>query len=228
VIGGLIRLAMLGAAAAVGIDRLLAARRGDEPPEPISTFVVIEAPIARVWAELTDIEGQPRWMTEMDGVRVLSDGPVGVGTRAEADIRILGVPITDPVIITAFDAPRRFAVRHEGAFTGEGVIELEPGADGTSTIVTWNETLVAPVLPELAALLGRPILEAIFQADLHRLRELIEEPPTDSGDGPRALGPGATSARPPADELASEAMEAEGGPPTPDEAAEAGLPSRPA
>jgi uncharacterized protein YndB with AHSA1/START domain len=238
-IGGLIRLGTLGAAAVVGVDRLLAARRGDEPPEPISTFVVIDAPIERVWAELVDIEGQPRWMHDMKDVRILSDGPIGVGTRAEADIRVLGIPITDPITITAFEPPHRFAIRHEGTFTGEGVIELEPGADGSSTILTWDETLIPPVLPELGAVVERALLGPIFQADLHRLRELIEAGTGGpaAGTGGPAVGTGGTAAGTGspaagsyptfgprhADELASEAMEAEGGPPTPEEAAEAGL-----
>ena len=69
---------------------------------------------------------------------------------------------------------RRFAIRHEGTFTGGGVITLEPGADGTTTIVRWDETLVAPVLPHLGAVVAAPVFGAIFQADLVRLRDLVE------------------------------------------------------
>jgi uncharacterized protein YndB with AHSA1/START domain len=208
------RLLVLGIGAvlgAVGLDRFLAARRGERSPEPIRSFAVIEAPADRVWAVVADVEAQPRWMTDMKAVRLLTPGPVGVGTRAEADVRIAGIGVTDPVTITEFDPPRRFAIRHEGAFKGTGVIELTPGADGRSTIVTWDETLVAPLLPELGGLVGRPLLGSVFQADLHRLRELIE--------GDERIGGG-----PAADAAASLAMEAEGGPPTPAEAAEARLP----
>ena len=104
-----------------------------------------------VWRELADIEGQPRWMHDMKAVRVLTRGPVGVGTRAEADVRIFGMAVVDPIAITAFEPPRRFAIRHEGRFSGEGVIELEPGADGSTTIVRWDETIVPPYLPHLSA-----------------------------------------------------------------------------
>ena len=31
-------------------------------------MIVIDAPIERVWAELADIEGQPRWMHDMKSV----------------------------------------------------------------------------------------------------------------------------------------------------------------
>ena len=76
--------------------------------------------------------------------------------------------------MTAFEPPTRFAIRHEGLFTGGGLITLEPGADGTTTIVRWDETLVPPLLPELGALLQAPVLRPIFQADLHRLKRLVE------------------------------------------------------
>jgi hypothetical protein len=105
---------------------------------------------------------------------------VGVGTRGEATVRILGIGVSDPVEITEFERPTRFAIRHEGLFTGGGVITLDAGADGTTTIVRWTETLVPPLLPEIGALVQAPVLQAIFQDDLHRFKRLVE---TGSADG---------------------------------------------
>ena len=173
-IRGLLRLGILGLTGAALADRFLARRADGLPPAPISSIVVIDAPIERVWEELADIEGQPRWMREMKSVRLFTPPPVGVGTRGEATVRILGIAVTDPVTITEFEPPRRFAIRHEGLFTGHGLITLEPGADATTTIVRWDETLVPPAFPWLGAAIGRPILAAIFQDDLHNLRDLIQ------------------------------------------------------
>ena len=170
------RLAVVGTSAlglAAAADRWLASRRG-EVPEPIRSLIVIDAPIDRVWEVVSNIEEQPRWMHEMKAVRMLTPPPVGVGSRGEADVRVLGIGVTDPVTITEWDPPRRFAVRHEGVFTGGGVISLEAGADGTTTIVRWEETLIPPLLPRLGDLAQRPVLGAIFQADLQRLRRLVE------------------------------------------------------
>lgn len=172
------RLLALGGAAAGAAtvaDRWLAGRGGrNGTPEPIESLVVIDAPIHRVWEVVSDIESQPRWMHEMKAVRMLTPPPVGVGSRGEADVRVIGIGVTDPVTITEWDPPRRFAVRHEGVFTGGGVITLESGADGTTTIVRWSETLIPPGLPNLGARVQRPVLGAIFQADLQRLRRLVE------------------------------------------------------
>ncbi len=137
-------------------------------------LVVVDAPIEQAWRVLADIPLQPAWMHEMKEVRITTSGPTGVGTRGEATVRIFGISVTDPVEVTSFDAPTRFAIRHEGLFTGGGVITLEPGADGTTTIVRWAETLVPPLLPELGAILQAPVLREIFQADLQRFARLAE------------------------------------------------------
>jgi uncharacterized membrane protein len=174
VIRGLLRVAIAGLGAGWIVDRVLASRSAGRAPRPIRSMIVIDAPIERVWEVLADVEGQPRWMTDMKAVRVLTPGPVGVGTGAEAEIRIFGIEVLDPITITNFEPPRRFAIRHEGRFSGEGRIELEAGVDGSTTIVRWDETIVPPYLPHLGALLLTPILGSVFQADLERLRELVE------------------------------------------------------
>jgi uncharacterized protein YndB with AHSA1/START domain len=184
VIRWVLRLSLVGFAVGWVLDTWLRTRvDGDEIP-PIDSLVVIDAPIERVWATLADIEGQPRWMADMKDVRLTTTGPIGVGTRGEATVRILGLAVTDPITVTEFDPPTRFAVRHEGAYTGSGVFELEAGADGSTTIVRWTETLAAPILPHLAARVGFPVLSTVFQTDLERLRSQIEsgpEPGTPSG-----------------------------------------------
>jgi uncharacterized protein YndB with AHSA1/START domain len=159
---------------ALVIDRLIAARHGSRPPRPLRMLEVIDAPIDRTWAVVADIPLQPAWMREMKEVRLLTPGSARVGTRGEATVRIFGIAVTDPVEVIELEPPTRFAIRHEGLFTGGGVITLEPGADGTTTIVRWDETLIPPVLPALGALVMAPVLRGIFQADLRRLRQLVE------------------------------------------------------
>jgi hypothetical protein len=176
----LLVLALVGAPIAIALDRRLAKRRGTRPPAAIRTLVVVDAPIADTWAVLADIPLQPEWMREMKSVTVTTPGATGVGTRGEATVRIFGISVTDPVEVTVFEPPHRFEIRHEGLFTGGGVITLEEGADGTTTVVRWDETLVPPLLPELGALIGAPILRSIFQGDLDRFKRLVE---TGSADG---------------------------------------------
>ena len=176
----LLRFAIVGAVVGWIVDRYLASRANGCPPPPILATLVVRAPIERVWDVLTDIEGQPRWMDDMKAVRILTPPPTGVGTKAEGDIRIFGIGVLDPITITAFDRPSRFAVRHEGTFTGDGVIQLESSADGPggpATTARWTETIVPPLFPHLGALVMAPLLRSIFQRDLENLRDLIETGP---------------------------------------------------
>lgn len=172
----LLALAATGLPAALVADRVLAARRGPRPLAPLRMLEVIDAPIERTWEVLSDIPLQPLWMTEMKSVRMESPGPATAGMRGEATVRILGIPVTDPVTVTVVEPPVRFGVRHEGLFAGSGELRLEAGADGTTTIVRWEETLVPPFLPDLAAAVMRPVLWTVFQADLRRLKALVEAP----------------------------------------------------
>lgn len=162
------------------LDRWLASRRGAGTSEPLRMLVVVDAPPEETWAVVSDIPLQPEWMHEMKEVRLTTPGPVHAGTRGEATVRIAGISVTDPVEVTAFEAPTRFAIRHEGLFTGGGLITLEPGAGGTTTIVRWEETLVPPLVPALGALVLAPVLRSIFQADLHRLKRLVETGSADA------------------------------------------------
>lgn len=171
---GLVLLSPFAVSGAWLADRWLGDRRAGAPPEPIRTFVVVDAPIEATWSVLADVERQPEWMHDLKAVRLLTEGPARVGTRAIGTVRILGITVEDPVEIVEFEPPHRFAIRHEGLFTGGGILTLEPGADGTTTIVRWEELLLAPLLPHLAAVLQYPVFREVFQADLHRLAGLVE------------------------------------------------------
>ena len=151
------------------------ARDGRGPDPVVRSTAEIEAPIDRVWEVLADIERQPTWMHEMKSVAVETPQPTGVGTRGAATVRILGFSVTDPVEVEVHEPPRRFGIRHDGRFTGAGLLTLTPRPGGRSTIVHWEERLVAPILPHLGAAILKPILSRIFQADLERLRAIVEE-----------------------------------------------------
>jgi uncharacterized membrane protein len=156
------------------VDRWLATNGDSEGPAPLEMLAVVDAPIDATWAVVSDIPRQVEWMREMKSVSVDTPGPVRVGTTAQATVRILGIAVTDPVEIVELEPPSRYAIRHLGLFSGGGVITLEAGADDTTTIVRWQERLAPPVLPALGAVVQAPILRSIFQADLARLKRLVE------------------------------------------------------
>ena len=176
----LVRLAATVGIAGWLIDRWLRDRGAGTAPEPISTRVEVRAPIERVWEILADIERQPEWMHDLRDVRLTTPPPIGVATRGIGRVQAMGIAVEDPVEVTAFDAPHHFAIRHDGLVSGGGDIRLEERADGT-TVVTWDETLIAPVLPHLGALVIALVFRPIFRADLERLARLAEAGPAQFG-----------------------------------------------
>jgi uncharacterized membrane protein len=175
------RLAVLGGLAAVVADRWLAGRATTS--EPIVAEIDIDAPVQHVWDVATDIPGQPRWMRDLVSVRLVDDGPVRVGTRATGTVRILGIQVEDPITVSAFDPPDRYAISHDGPFAGAGEITFGSAAGG-GTHIRWVETLIAPVLPHLAAVVQGPVFRIVFQADLERLKRLIETGSTEGDEPP--------------------------------------------
>lgn len=172
-----VRLVLLGVIVlvkAIAWDRIIGLWRSGESPAPMRMMEVIDAPIERVWEVVVDIPLQVEWMREMKSVTVIPPGPARVGTRGEATVRILGISVRDTVEVTVVDPPHAYAIRHDGLFQGGGVITLEAGADGTTTVVRWAETLVPPCLPNLLGILQAPVLQRIFQDDLRRLKALVE------------------------------------------------------
>lgn len=170
----LLVLGALAAPAALLADRVASVARGGRDPEPLRMLVVVDAPIDVVWAAVADVAFQVEWMTEMQELVLDPPGRAHVGQRGVATVRILGIAATDLVEVTEVEPPTRYAIRHLGLFKGSGVITLESGADGTTTIVRWAETLIPPVLPQLGALVSASILRSTFQADLERLKQLVE------------------------------------------------------
>jgi hypothetical protein len=185
----LVAVGLVGVGGTFVIDRWIGSliARGEAIDPLMKMAITIDAPIDEVWDVVSDIERQPLWMEEMKSVRLTTPGPVGVGTRGEADVRIFLVGIVDPIEIDVYDPPTRFGIRHVGTYTGGGRITLEP-IDARRTLVRWDERLVPPIFPHLGQLLQKPIMGAIFQADLERLREIVESEHAEALGGTGADG----------------------------------------
>jgi hypothetical protein len=156
----LVAVGLVGVGGTFVIDRWIGSliARGEAIDPLMKMAITIDAPIDEVWDVVSDIERQPLWMEEMKSVRLRSPGLVGVVDAVEVDV---------------YDPPTRFGIRHVGTFRGEGRITLE-AIDARRTLVRWDERLVPPIFPHLGQLLQKPIMGAIFQADLERLREIVE------------------------------------------------------
>jgi len=145
----------------------------------INLTIEIAAPRSAVWAYASDIARQPEWMHEMKRVEMLTPPPVQPGSRGRATVRIFGISTTDDVVITQFDPPSTFAIRHEGKFVGEGLLRFT-AIDESRTRIDWMEYLRPPLFANIGGFVQRPILGSIFRSDLRHLKRIIEEGSTES------------------------------------------------
>ncbi len=131
----------------------------------------------RVWAVLADWERQAAWMPDVAGIRVL--GPERkLGARLACRTKVLGVPlVTDLVVVTGWDPPRRLAIEHHGFVRGFGEWRLSAaGGDPSGTRLTWVEELTMPpgALGELAMRAYGPVQRAMLRRSIRNLRRLVE------------------------------------------------------
>jgi uncharacterized membrane protein len=169
-------LAVIGAFGALVIEWILgrAVRSGSLAPPRMHMEILINAPLPHVWEYASDVQRQPEWMHEMKRVEMITPGPIKAGARGRATVRIFGISTTDDVVITRLEPPHCFGIRHEGKFTGEGLLEFSAASE-QQTLIRWMEYLRPPLFPMLAGFFQRPILRRIFQSDLRHLKEILEE-----------------------------------------------------
>jgi uncharacterized protein YndB with AHSA1/START domain len=142
--------------------------------------VDVDAPPEQVWAALVDWDRQGEWIVFTD-VRAVGD-PQGVGGRFEAvtGVKLPGlrrVGVLDPMLITAWEFPRRIDIRHTGRVVrGTGTFEVRPRAGGGSTFV-WTEGLDLPLgaLGRAGWPLVRPVMSAGVRFSLRRFARFARD-----------------------------------------------------
>jgi carbon monoxide dehydrogenase subunit G len=127
----------------------------------------------RVWEVLADWKRYPEWMPDVSWVRRLGEEE-GTGMRLAIRTKVLGVPlVTDELLITEWDPPRRMGVQHKGLVRGDAEWRLENAGDGTR--FTWIEDLrmPPPVLGAFALFLYSPVLRWNFGRSMRKLSERV-------------------------------------------------------
>ncbi|MGR6967176.1 SRPBCC family protein [Geodermatophilus sp. URMC 61] len=139
----------------------------------------VAAPVERVWALATDLEGSPRVVRGIESVEVLTPGPFGVGTRWRETRRMFGRTATEEMTVTAVEPHRSYAV--EAAGPGVRYVSgfaFAPSADGgtdvTATFGGRPTTTVARVLGALTAPLGRRAIARALQQDVDDIAAAAE------------------------------------------------------
>ncbi|MGH8911809.1 MAG: SRPBCC family protein [Acidimicrobiia bacterium] len=141
---------------------------------PVSTSILVEAPAAAVWVELSDLASHVEWMTDAETIDFETVTTSGEGVRMRVHTRIGPLRTVDVIEVTEWDPVRRIGVSHRGLISGYGSFDLAALAGGTR--ITWSEDLIFPMWlgGRVTAWFARPILAAVWRRNLAALKRRIE------------------------------------------------------
>ncbi len=130
----------------------------------ISVEARSHAPPEIVYATHMDIAHWPDFIKGIDKVEVLSDGPVGIGTRLRETRTMFGRPATEVMTIAALDPPRRivFTADSHGAHYVATTVFL-PDGHGSRVILDFEST------PQTFAARLMSMLTVFFASDLRKM-----------------------------------------------------------
>jgi hypothetical protein len=139
----------------------------------------LRVPREAAWAFLTDLSRNEEWVSSVQTVLSVSDGPLDVGTVFRERLRIFGPFHTEAEWrITQSKAP--YLHEHQGLvpITGETTVRytIEPAEGGCDCIaeVAYSGPPWGVLGRALDALLVRPNLGRVVRGDLRRLKRLVE------------------------------------------------------
>lgn len=132
---------------------------------------VVEQPIDRVFALLSDIGRRPDWSSAPVERTKLTEGPIGVGTRYQAVDKVPGRRLEFIQEITEYEPNRLLVESWNGPLGGVGTTRFEE--DGDSTRLSMHFDIKATgVMKYLAPLMTGSMIRG-FKKDLDGLGELI-------------------------------------------------------
>ena len=139
----------------------------------------VAAPPDRVFRIATDLDNLAANVSGIDSVEVLTEGPVGEGSRWRETRTMMGRPATEEMWVTGFEAPRRFVVEaesHGAHYRTE--MTFEPEGAGTRVTMVFAARPVS-FLARLFALLSAAMLRSLrkmIEQDLEDLKQAAESP----------------------------------------------------
>jgi len=138
----------------------------------------VAGPLDAVFAVFTDLAKASERIPEITALELLTDGPVGKGTRWRETRLMFKKEAVEEMEITSFDAPHTYTVeanshgmRYETLFE---FVEEEGGTRVTWTFWSTPLTLGTKIMGPIMGLLFRKVMRKCMQGDLEALRGVCE------------------------------------------------------
>jgi uncharacterized membrane protein len=146
----------------------------------VHTIEIDRAP-EDVFAYLDQVDKHSEWQEGLVGSRVVTAGPVGVGTRVADTRKVPGGPREITYEITEHEPPRRSAWRGvDGPVRPVGSVTVEPAGEGRSR-VTLELDLQGHGIGVLFAPFARMQASKQVPKDQAKLKEILESSGPSAG-----------------------------------------------
>jgi len=146
---------------------------------PVSVTVTkdIAAPPERVFELAADFRGAPERLSGVTKMEILTDGPIGVGTRVRETRVMFKREATEEMVITAFDPPRSYTVEAESHGSHyDSVLTVEPNGSGSTVKMVFEATPLT-FMGKLMSFLMRPMIKSmakLIDRDLEDIKTAAE------------------------------------------------------
>jgi uncharacterized protein YndB with AHSA1/START domain len=143
--------------------------------------ILIYQPVEEVFDFVADERNEPLYNPHMLTAELLSDEPIGIGSRFRTELQTRGRTLPMTVEFTEFDRPRRLASSTHSSMTATtGALTFEPESSGTRMRCSWE---VQPrgalrLMPLIVGAVGRRQERAIW-GNLKRLLESEARPASE-------------------------------------------------
>lgn len=140
----------------------------------VAESVLVRQLADEVFSVLADPAAAVRWQHGVDGVRMVTEGPPGLGSRMAGTREYAGLRLGFTTEITGWDPPRRITFRAVGApVQVDGGYVLDEEADGTRVTATLDLQVGLLSVLRLTDRVAERVA-AELRRDLAALKTLVE------------------------------------------------------
>lgn len=140
----------------------------------IEQSIIIHRPVTQVFSFVSNPENTKSWQPEVIEHKMLSDGPMGLGSKMRHVSKFMGRRIEVNIDITEFVPNRKIAFQVVSG-TLPYTICYVFGPDGNGTRFTYSAVMPNNFLLKLMQPLMMPNAKRVIDKDITRLKALLEK-----------------------------------------------------
>ncbi len=125
-----------------------------------------------VFAYLADLDTLAEWQSGVTSAEPTSEGGMRAGATAEVTREMIGQRITAPLLVTAYEPPRRLGIASQvSGVQADATLELTPAEDGAATDLVFTMEIRGSGLTAFMEPMIAGAARGDIEASLERLQE---------------------------------------------------------